>query len=56
MESIDIVGFVAMIPLAVSTLKIGLPTNNDILVDGPFDEPDGVFLSRQRAAIGQESA
>ena len=53
-EGIDIVGFAAMIPLAVSTLEIGLPTNNDILVDGPFDEPDEVFLSRQRNAIGQD--
>ena len=53
MEGIDITGFAAMIPQAVSTLEIGLPTNNDILVDGPFDEPDEVFLSRQRAAIGE---
>ena len=49
-EGIDIAGFAAMIPLAVSTLEIGLPTNNDILLD----EPDDVFLSRQRNAIGQD--
>jgi hypothetical protein len=54
MEGIDIAGFAAMIPQAVSTLEIGLPTNNDILLDGPFDEPDEVFLSRQRNAIGQD--
>ena len=54
MESIDIVGFAAMIPQAVSTLGIGLPTNNDIILTGPFDEPDEVFLSIQRNAIGQD--
>ena len=49
-----IAGFAAMIPHAVSTLEIGLPTNNDILLDGPFDEPDEMFLSIQRNAIGQD--
>ena len=55
MEGIDIVGFATMIPKAVSTLEIGLPTNNDILLDGPFDESDERILPIQRNVIGHNT-
>ena len=41
------------VPFAVSTLEF-MPQNADIVVDGPFAEPDEYFLARQKAAFGKE--
>lgn len=51
-ERLNILDFALMIPLAVSTLELGLPDNGDLIMDGPFDEPDEKFLQRQQAAYG----
>ena len=46
--------FAAMIPYAVSAIEF-TEQNNDLIMDGPFEEPDSYFLRRQRMAFGEES-
>ncbi len=51
-ESMSLSDYAAMIPFAVSTLELGLPSGCDIVMDGPFQKPDECFLRRQREAFG----
>ncbi len=37
---------------AVCTLELPVPHNDDLVMPGPFSEPDSYFLNRQRAAYG----
>lgn len=53
-EGLTIADFAAMVPLAVSTFELGLPGNADLVMDGPFEEPDAYFLRRQRQAFGAD--
>ena len=46
--------FSSSVPFAVSTLEF-MPQNADIVVDGPFAEPDEYFLARQKAAYGLDA-
>ncbi len=41
---------------AVSTLELPSPPNNDLVMPGPFAEPDEYFLSRQKMAFGQSDS
>ncbi len=41
--------FAKLTPFAVSDLEF-IPQNNDLVIDGPFSEPDSYFLSRQARA------
>ena len=50
----DMTEFAAMIPYAVSAIEF-TEQNNDLIMDGPFEEPDSYFLRRQRMAFGEES-
>ncbi|MBR4685489.1 MAG: hypothetical protein IKP04_03060 [Candidatus Methanomethylophilaceae archaeon] len=43
-----------MMPCAVSTLEL-FPDNGDLVMDGPFDEPDEKFIRRQESAYGEVS-
>ena len=46
-----------MIPTAICTKELELEKNNhDLVMDGPFAEPDEFFLRRQRKAFGTEEA
>ncbi len=44
--------FSTLTPFAVSTLELGLPSRHDLVMDGPFQEPDEYFLRRQNASYG----
>ena len=46
--------FVVMILRTVSVIEF-IEQNNDLIMDGPFEEPDSYFLRRQRMAFGEES-
>ncbi len=48
--------FAEMSGFAVSTLELPTPKNNDLVMSGPFAEPDEYFLSRQEAAYGETNA
>ena len=50
----DMTEFAAMIPYAASAIEFMEP-NDDLIMDGPFEEPDSYFLRRQRMAFGEES-
>lgn len=52
-SSADATAFAMASDLAISTEEY-LPSNDDIEVSGPFDEPDSFFLNRQRRAFGEE--
>lgn len=41
----------SMMPCAVSTLEL-FQDNGDLVMDGPFDEPDEKFIRRQKTAYG----
>lgn len=41
-----------MTPFTVSTLEIGHLDNDDLIMDGSFDEPDEKYIRRQRIAYG----
>ena len=45
--------FAKSIPFAVSDLEFS-PQNNDLVMSGPFSEPDSKFLSRQARAYGKK--
>lgn len=51
-EHLTIVDFSRMCPLALCTLGLGLPMDEDLVMTGPFEEPDEYFLRRQREAFG----
>lgn len=51
-EGLTILDFSRMTPVTVSTFELGLPDNGDLIMDGPFDEPDDKFLRRQDVAYG----
>ncbi len=44
--------FSSLTPFTVSTLELRLPSGRDLVMDGPFQEPDEYFLRRQAAAFG----
>ena len=46
---------VKLIPDAVCSLEY-LPQNNDLVMPGPFTEPDSFFLKRQARALGLDDA
>jgi hypothetical protein len=45
----------AQLPIAVCTLELDVPRNNDPVMEGPFDEPDSFFENRQKKAFGEVS-
>lgn len=51
-QHLTIVDFSRMCPLALCTLDLGLPMDEDLVMAGPFEEPDEYFLRRQREAFG----
>ena len=53
-EHLSLSDFVSIVPFAMSTLEI-FPQNKDLVMSGPFDEPDEYFLRRQKAAFGELS-
>ncbi len=53
-DGLSLSDFASMVPFAVSTLEI-LPQNSDLVMSGPFEEPDEYFLRRQKAAFGDAS-
>jgi hypothetical protein len=50
-EGLNLSDFSSLPPFAVSTLELGLPSGRDLVMDGPFQEPDEFFLKRQREAF-----
>ncbi len=52
-EGMTLSDFSSLIPFAVSTLELGLPSGCDLVMDGPFQEPDEYFLRRQRMAFSE---
>ena len=53
-EHLTLSDFASIVPFAVSTLEI-LPQNSDLIMSGPFEEPDEFFLRRQASAFGETS-
>ena len=51
-QHLTIVDFSRMCPLTLCTLDLGLPMDEDLVMAGPFEEPDEYFLRRQREAFG----
>ena len=51
-SGLTILDFARMTPVTVSTFELGLPDNSDLIMDGPFDEPDHKFIRRQDVAYG----
>ena len=45
--------FAKFTPFAVSDLEF-TPQNNDLVMDGPFAEPDSFFLRRQARSYGKK--
>ncbi len=54
-EGMTLSDFSTLTPFAVSTLELGLPSGRDLVMDGPFEEPDEYFLKRQREAFQDDS-
>ena len=54
-ENLTIADFSRMCPLAVCTLDLGLPGDDDLVMADPFEEPDEYFLRRQREAFGSST-
>lgn len=52
---LTIVDFSRMCPLALCTLDLGLPMDDDLVMAGPFEDSDEYFLRRQREAFGKET-
>jgi hypothetical protein len=50
-ENLTFSDFASMIPFAVSTLELSLFSGCDLVMDGPFQEPDEFFLRKQREAF-----
>ncbi len=51
-EGMTLSDFSSLTPFTVSTLELGLPSGCDLAMDGPFQEPDEFFLTRQLKAFG----
>ena len=51
-EGMTLSDFSTLTPFTVSTLELGLPSGRDLVMDGPFQEPDEYFLKRQQIAFG----
>jgi hypothetical protein len=51
-EGMTLSDFSSLTPFAVSTLELGLPSGCDLVMGGPFQEPDQYFLRRQIEAFG----
>ena len=47
-ESMTLSDFSSLIPFAVSTLELGLPSGRDLVMAGPFEEPDEYFLRNRK--------
>ena len=54
-EGMTLSDFSFLTLFAVSTLELGLPSGRDLVMDGPFQEPDEYFLRRQTASFGGRS-
>lgn len=54
-EDVSIVEFSRLCPLTVCTFDLGLPSDNDLVMDGPFEEPDEYFLRRQQKAFRNDT-
>ena len=54
-QHLTLVDFSRMCPLAQCTLDLGLPMDEDLVMAGPFEEPDEYFFRRQREAFGRET-
>ena len=52
-EGKTIVHFAACTPFTVSDDMLDIPKNDDLVMPGPFAEPDEFFLRRQRKAFGE---
>jgi len=52
-EGMTLSDFSYLIPFAVSTLELGLPSGRDLVMEGPFQEPDEYFIRRQRVAFSE---
>ena len=50
-EGMTLSDFSSLTPFTVSTLELGLSSGRDLVMDGPFQEPDEFFLKRQRIAF-----
>ncbi|MCQ2069793.1 MAG: hypothetical protein MJZ68_01520 [archaeon] len=50
----NVAEFAEMLPFAACSLEFGLPTNQDIVCDGPFDDEERI-LARQRKAYGENN-
>ena len=50
-EGMTLSDFSSLTPFTVSTLELGLPSGRDLVMDGPFQEPDDYFINRQRRAF-----
>ena len=50
-EGMSLSDFSSLTPFTVSTLELGLPRGLDLVMDGPFQEPDEYFLRRQKNAF-----
>ncbi len=55
-EGMTLSDFSSLTPFAVSTLELGLSSGCDLVMYGPFQEPDEHFLRRQRVTFGECSA
>lgn len=51
-SGMTVADFAACLPFAASTLEFGLPTNSDMVAEGPFEDESSILL-RQRKAYGQ---
>ncbi len=51
-EGMTLSDFSFLTPFTVSTLELDLPSGCDLVMDGPFQEPNEFFLRRQRVAFG----
>ncbi len=55
-EGLTATDFAKASNFAVSTLELPTPKNDDLVMSGPFAEPDEYFLDRQNVAYGEMTA
>ncbi len=53
-DGMTLTDYASLIPFAVSTLYFGLPSGCDLVMDGPFEEPDEYFIRRQIEAFSSD--
>ncbi len=51
-EGMTLSDFSSLTPFTASTLELGIPSGRDLVMDGPFQEPDEHFLRRHSDAMG----